>query len=587
MTFLLRATSPALVSWQVFAFAVLGSTQLSLLGSGGSTSGPAGGLALAGALGGVATYAVVALGWLLVLRWVRPRPRVVPALVVVTCAGLARGLAVHGVLVWIGYAAGGSSTLALRLATSVITVPMSLLIAAAGVQAVREYRASIALLTLERQRLTNLLATSTEGMEARQASALAQVRARLNDGLRDLALDSAPSAVTSLESLAGDVVRPLSHSLARDLPQWESDASVEDSRPRLWDVWRRPVAAASIRPFILTLIVLVMALPAAFLAYSPRYGAPAVLVGAGVVLIVLLIGRRTMLRHPPRTALRLWLRLVAILVIAGALASVATSLVETPDESAGVYARVGTVVIPVFGLLVAVISMMAARMQEVTVELTSVTRQLQWALARVQAQQWEQGGQLSRALHGPVQSLIHARLLTLRRQAAAGEISPGLLHGLRGDLQVALESAMSPQHSPRPVADVLRDIEETWAGVATIECRIDVETSRQLDEDPLCTHVLTDLLGEAVSNAIRHGGARHVRVEVERDADDLVLARVIDDGVMSANPSSGLGTTLLARCTYDWSITSDGPTTLVARIPYSPSAPTSGAPIRRAALTSR
>lgn len=444
MTFLLRATSPALVSWQVFAFVVLGSTQLSLLGTGGSTSGPAGGLALAGALGGAAAYAVVALGWLLVLRPLSPRPRVLPALVIVTSAGLVRGLAVQGVFVWMGYAAGESSTLALRLATSAITVPMSFLIAAAGVQAVREYRASIALLTLERQRLTRLLETSTEGMEARQASALAQVRARLHDGLQDLALDSAPSAVTSLESLAGDVVRPLSHSLARDLPQWESEASLEGPMPRLWDVWRRPVASASIRPLIVTLIILVMALPAAFLAYSPRYGAPAVLVGAGVVAIVLVIGRMSMLRRPPRTALRLWLRLAVILLVAGALAGAATTLIETPDESAGVYARVGAVVIPVFGFLVAVISMMAARMQEVTSELTSVTRQLQWALARVQAQQWEQGGQLSRALHGPVQSLIHARLLSLRRHAEAGEISPDMLRGLRGDLQSALETAMSP-----------------------------------------------------------------------------------------------------------------------------------------------
>lgn len=106
--------------------------------------------------------------------------------------------------------------------------------------------------------------------------------------------------------------------------------------------------------------------------------------------------------------------------------------------------------------------------------------------------------------------------------------------------------------------------------MATIECHIEDGTSRQLDEDPLCTHVLTDLLGEAVSNAIRHGGARHVRVEVQRDGDDLVLARVVDDGVMSSNPSTGLGTTLLTQCTYDWSITSAGPTTLVARIPYVP-----------------
>ena len=568
MTFLLRGTSAALVSWPVFLFAVVGSTQLSLLGVGRSATGHPAGLALAGAVGGVAAYLIVAAAWWALLRRLPPRPRVFPALVVLICGGIARGAAVQGVLLAMGYVEGATSTLTLRLATSAITGLMTFLVAAAGVQAVRDYRASTALLMMERQRLTVLLETSTEGIETRQADALEQVRARLDDSLREFAVDSAPSAVASLESLAGDIVRPLSHSLARDVPEWQSDAIRETHKSRLWEVWKDPVPSAAIRPIVVTAVILVMALPATFLAYSPRYGVPAVLTGALVVVVVLGLGRFSMLHWPPRSALRMWLRLSAVLLIAGAAAAWATSLMESADESAGVFARVGAIVIPVFGFLVAVISMMVARMKEVTSELTSVTQQLQWALARVQAQQWEQGGHLSRALHGPVQSLIHARLLALRNQAESGDVVPGALVSLREELQAALESAMAPPDAPRSLVNVLRDVEETWAGVARIECHIDEGTARALEGDPLCTHVLTDLLGEAVSNSIRHGGARRVSVEVTMASEDLVLARVVDDGAMSSDPLPGLGTTLLTRCTYDWMITSDGPTTLTARVPY-------------------
>ncbi len=206
-------------------------------------------------------------------------------------------------------------------------------------------------------------------------------------------------------------------------------------------------------------------------------------------------------------------------------------------------------------------------MRGITAELALTTSQLRWNLARIHTQQWEQSGRLSRALHGPVQSMLHARLLRLRRELDSGAVSPVGLDGLERDLQEALTSALSPAQ-PRPLADVLTDVADTWQGLAAVAWAVEPKAIEAIDRDPLCTLVLADLASEAVSNAVRHGKATAVDIAVDLDdgRDDLVRLRVTDNGSVPETEGAGLGTALLTRCTYDWSL-SRGPTTLTARLP--------------------
>ena len=61
--------------------------------------------------------------------------------------------------------------------------------------------------------------------------------------------------------------------------------------------------------------------------------------------------------------------------------------------------------------------------------------------------------------------------------------------------------------------------------------------------------------------------ATHVTVRVDVDAEALVCLSVVDDGRVPEQGMPGLGTALLTRCTYDWALSSDGPTPLTARLP--------------------
>ena len=115
---------------------------------------------------------------------------------------------------------------------------------------------------------------------------------------------------------------------------------------------------------------------------------------------------------------------------------------------------------------------------------------------------------------------------------------------------------------------MLTDVADTWQGLAAVAWTVDPAAAACVDRDPLCTQVLADLASEAVSNAVRHGKATRVDVEVDLEGtgDALVRLRVTDNGSVPDTEGVGLGTTLLTRCTYDWSL-SRGPTTLTARLP--------------------
>jgi len=256
-----------------------------------------------------------------------------------------------------------------------------------------------------------------------------------------------------------------------------------------------------------------------------------------------------------------------VLAVATLLSSAAVGVLDVGDRGQGAFSRLALVAIPVFGLLVAIMSMLGARMRDITAELAEVNRDLRWSLARINTESWEQNGRLSRALHGPVQSLLHARLLNLRRALEADGTSASDIESLRADLQRSLAAALSPSDSPVIVEDVLRDVSGTWTGLAEVGWWIDEDAAALLADDPLCSEAVTDLATEAVSNSIRHGHATSVDVRIDMSDDNLLRLRVIDNGIATDKGLPGLGTVLLTRCTFDWSLSRDEPTTLTARLP--------------------
>ena len=123
-------------------------------------------------------------------------------------------------------------------------------------------------------------------------------------------------------------------------------------------------------------------------------------------------------------------------------------------------------------------------------------------------------------------------------------------------------------HDPRSsgLDVVVRDRLRLWEGAVT--CSWSVTSDAVQAIDGAAAKDIGDIVGEAVTNAVRHGQADEVRVDVALDGA-LVVVRVLDNGtgpVGARHPGAGLS--LLARAGIPWTLERVGAwTQFTVRVP--------------------
>jgi hypothetical protein len=102
------------------------------------------------------------------------------------------------------------------------------------------------------------------------------------------------------------------------------------------------------------------------------------------------------------------------------------------------------------------------------------------------------------------------------------------------------------------------ELAQEWRGLAEIKFDIDPVA----DEEVKLRDIVAQLIEEAVVNAIRHGKAKNVRINVASNREFIVI-EVFDDGELKTDsPSGGLGTILFETFTSGWSISRRGDETV-------------------------
>ena len=132
MTFLLRATGPALVSWPVLVLVVVWSAVLSLLASGATATGSLAMRAGIALVAGVAACGVVLVAWILGLRRLEGLPRIAVALLAIAGAGLVRGFVVQVGFVAMGFSDASTAGYVARMVPSLFTISFAFLVGIFG-----------------------------------------------------------------------------------------------------------------------------------------------------------------------------------------------------------------------------------------------------------------------------------------------------------------------------------------------------------------------------------------------------------------------------------------------------------------------
>ena len=161
-------------------------------------------------------------------------------------------------------------------------------------------------------------------------------------------------------------------------------------------------------------------------------------------------------------------------------------------------------------------------------------------------------------LHGSVQSKLTACALAIDRASLTNDAT---------SYSTAIDEARNVLRNPwnfvpREPAQTTLETEvagkvELWNGLADINLFISPEIRHVTGE---AVHPVSEIVEEALSNAIRHGSADTITVRIDRahkGSVTFIKVSVVDDGVGLTGGKAGLGTALLDEiCAGRWNRTS-------------------------------
>ena len=223
--------------------------------------------------------------------------------------------------------------------------------------------------------------------------------------------------------------------------------------------------------------------------------------------------------------------------------------------------------LPVFAiaLVVGVVRTVREATALVLEESEEVKRRLEWEAARSHQELWQLRKSVSNDLHGPIRSNLLAAYFTISNEPEkASAVIAELLPRLK-------EHAESIGQRPE-IEDPLKLIWQTlelWRDVCEISLDASQELLSSLRADRIASHMMSEIVNESVSNAIKHGRARRVNVKLEVDGNTLAVT-VVDDGDFVPGAAAGLGSKIMDESALSWSLTREAESTfLKATIPLS------------------
>lgn len=161
-------------------------------------------------------------------------------------------------------------------------------------------------------------------------------------------------------------------------------------------------------------------------------------------------------------------------------------------------------------------------------------------------------------LHAEVQSqLLACKLLLLKAAENDFTLFPP---EITKQILARLEAINQPytRAPSRLPSERIGELATSWRGLADI----DVSLPPEVDESHAPRDVISQLVEEAVVNAIRHGKAKKVSITASAHNKGYTI-EIIDDGVFDEIKSgNGLGTILFDTFSSEWAVLRDGDKTV-------------------------
>jgi signal transduction histidine kinase len=355
--------------------------------------------------------------------------------------------------------------------------------------------------------------------------------------------------IQELRTTVDEVVRPLSIAIAEKTDEMSSP-QVTAAKVSIRENFRldsKLQVANQIVPFWSSALITLISTPAAVVFYGQDAALALALLAVATVATLELayfIFRRVQLRSIAALLLQ-----VAIFATAGGAAILALSLANL---SAGLYpaARIITLAV-IIGLAMFIGQIRQTQRYASQQKAREVNEQLELLNSQARRELWLNRRRIATVLHGPVQAALYASAMRL---AQSSRPSKKLIQSVNQDLADALEVLKFDSLEETDLRDVIGQITEVWSGTCEIYSNISKAVYQVTKKNPLVGEAVTEVLREAVSNAIKHGSATEIEIDAKVTAK-LVVISLVNNGKSPVNSrGNGFGSKLYSELTHTWQL---------------------------------
>jgi signal transduction histidine kinase len=179
-------------------------------------------------------------------------------------------------------------------------------------------------------------------------------------------------------------------------------------------------------------------------------------------------------------------------------------------------------------------------------QLRAIVEELRLLNSQLRQQVWLDQKMLATELHGSVQATLHATALQLSK---IDQPTIADLEKVRDAVDRTLARLGQTSYlEGESFEQVLADISEVWEDTCKIEYHIQPQAQQALEQQSLARSTI-EVVREATTNAIKHGKAKNIKVTITQSGQLLELI-VDNDGQELVSSTQGLGTSVISDLTH-------------------------------------
>lgn len=373
-------------------------------------------------------------------------------------------------------------------------------------------------------------------------------------------------ALLTMQSLNNEVVRPLSKALSEDVAAPNLQEVVQNlpstNQPKLED----KVRLAEVQPpWLYFGILLLIGLNSQIAFTSVSQGLTIVGIALVPIAALYLIERASFGKTPIAVGPALFLS-AFLGGLAGFMAGILVSYTGLAFSS--IFIWQSTLLVATLKATNTIFGMYLGGWERSVDQLREVTQLQRIVNSRLKQQVWLGRKALAMELHGSVQATLQALAIRLSRMQ---DPDPKELAEIMSAVRQSLERIENQDYlAGQDLKALLLELKELWEGTCQVTWKISKSATAYLKGDPGLARCTFEVIRESVTNAVKHGSATKISIEIDLREQALML-RVVNNGDLVVEQKESFGTELMDQLCLSRQLNVEGKkTTLTAELALNP-----------------